>query len=259
MIFENTSLLTLYIIIACAVFFSIIIGYTLGIYVQRKRKSTQDTKIGSIIGALLGLLAFLLAFTFGSVTSRFDARKQLLLDEVNAISTTFLRTDFLAESERADAKALLKKYVDLRVAMFKDPSKLSQTINESEKIQTQLWSQLSSSPNKKVDQILISLYINSLNEVIDFHTKRVTVGLQYRIPGDIWLTLYFVTILTMLAVGYEFGLNNIRSIIISIILALAFSAVIVLIADLDRGVSGTLRVDQKPLIELQKKLDSAIE
>ncbi|MCK7520215.1 MAG: hypothetical protein MZV64_22250 [Ignavibacteriales bacterium] len=57
---------------------------------------------------MLGLLAFILAFTFGAATSRFDDKKQLLLDEVNAIGTTFLRADFLAESERADAKAFEK-------------------------------------------------------------------------------------------------------------------------------------------------------
>ena len=49
---------------------------------------------------MLGLLAFILAFTFGAATSRFDDKKQLLLDEVNAIGTTFLRTDFLSESEQ---------------------------------------------------------------------------------------------------------------------------------------------------------------
>ena len=59
----------------------------------------------------------------------------------------------------------------------------------------------------------------------------------------------------MLAVGYEFGLNGVNSILISLILALAFSAFIELIADLDRGVSGTLQVNQRPIIELQQKLN----
>lgn len=259
MLLDKASLLTLYIVVVCAVFLSIMLGYALGNFIQRKRKGIQEAKIGSIIGALLGLLAFILAFTFGSVTSRFDAKKQLLLDEVNAIGTTFLRTDFLAESERDEAKELLRKYVDLRVEVLKGPAKLPQIISESEKIQSQLWSQLSSAPNRETDHILLALYIQSLNDVIDFHTKRVTVGLQYRIPGIIWMTLYFITILTMLAVGYEFGLNSVKSILISVILALAFSAVIVLIADLDRGASGTLQVDQRPIIELQQKLNSAVE
>jgi hypothetical protein len=256
---EKIPLLYLYIITASVVFLSIMIGYWLGSFVQRKGKSKKEPKIGSIIGAMLGLLAFILAFTFGAATSRYDAKKQLLLDEVNAIGTTFLRTDFLADSTGAEAKNLIKKYVDLRVGLVKNQKKLPLVIKESEKIQNQLWSQLSSATNKETDPIMIGLYIESLNEVFDLHTKRVTVGLQYRIPGSIWITLYFVTILTMLAVGYEFGLNGVKSILISLILALAFSAFIELIADLDRGVSGTLQVNQRPIIELQQKLNSSVQ
>lgn len=258
-LFEKTSLLIFYIITASAVFLSIMIGFGLGSFNRNRRKNVKEVKLGSIIGAMLGLLAFILAFTFGAATSRFDAKKQLLLDEVNAIGTTFLRTDFLAESERAEAKKLLKKYVDIRVDVLKNPKQLPQIILESEEIQSQLWSQVSSAPNKETDPILLGLYIQSLNEVIDLHTKRVTVGLQYRIPGIIWTTLYFVTILTMLAVGYEFGLEGVSNILISFILALAFSAIIVLITDLDRGVAGTLQVSHQPLIELQQKMHAPIE
>ena len=259
LLLEKIPLFYLYIITAAVVFLSIMIGFRLGNYIQNRRKNTKEAKLGSIVGAMLGLLAFILAFTFGAATSRFDDKKQLLLDEVNSIGTTFLRTDFLAESERAEAKMLLKKYVDLRVSILKNPKLLPQVITESENIQNMLWSQVSSVSNKEVDQVLLGLYFQSLNEVIDLHTKRVTVGLQYRIPGSIWMTLYFITVLTMLAVGYEFGLNGAGSILISSILALAFSAFIILIADLDRGVAGTLQVSQKPLIELQQKLNNSLD
>jgi len=259
LLLEKTSLLVFYIVTASAVFISIVIGFGLGSYIRLRRKNIKDVKLGSIIGAMLGLLAFILAFTFGAATSRYDAKKQLLLDEVNAIGTTFLRTDFLAESERGEAKRLLKKYVDMRVDVLKDPKQLPKIILESEEIQSQLWSQVSSAHNKKADPILLGLYIQSLNEVIDLQTKRVTVGLQYRIPGIIWTTLYFVTILTMLAVGYEFGREGASNILISFLLALAFSAIILLIADLDRGVDGTIQVSQQPLIELQQKLNLSVK
>jgi hypothetical protein len=255
LLLERTSLLVVYIIIVSLVFLSIMIGFGTGSFLRLRRKNIREAKLGSVIGALLGLLAFILAFTFGAVTSRFDDKKQLLLDEVNALGTTYLRANFLSESERPAAKALIKKYVDLRVEVLKNPKKLPQIILESEKIQSQLWSQVSSASNQVTDHILLGLYIQSLNEVIDLHTKRITVGLQYRIPGIIWTTLFFVTVLTMLAVGYEFGREGVSNIFISLILALAFSAIIVLIADLDRGVTGTIQVSQQPLIELQQKLN----
>lgn len=81
---------------------------------------------------------------------------------------------------------------------------------------------------------------------------------MYHIPAVIWYALIFVTVLAMGAVGYEFGITGGRSFIISILLALTFSAVIYLIADLDRSLSGAIRVSQQPMIELREKIDAAV-
>jgi hypothetical protein len=104
---------------------------------------------------------------------------------------------------------------------------------------------------------LFGLYTQALNDVIDLHTKRVTVALQYRIPSSIWLALYFLTILAMAAVGYHFGISGSGNYWISLLLAFAFSAIILLIADLDRPLEGLLKVNQKPMIELQQQLSSS--
>ena len=50
---------------------------------------------GTMVGSLFALLAFMLAFTFGMATSRFDARRQLVVEEANAVTTAFLRADLL--------------------------------------------------------------------------------------------------------------------------------------------------------------------
>ena len=53
----------------------------------------------------------------------------------------------------------------------------------------------------------------------------------------------------MIAVGYQFGLTGRRNILIAMILALAFSAVVLLIADLDRATQGALQVSQEPMLK----------
>jgi hypothetical protein len=90
--------------------------------------------------------------------------------------------------------------------------------------------------------------------VIDFHNSRVTV-IQYHIPTLIWYVLFFITILSMITVGFQSGLSGKSSFKMGIVLALTFSAVILLIADLDR-VTGNLRVNQQPMFDLQKKLQT---
>ena len=67
-----------------------------------------------MVAATLGLLAFILAFTFGLAASRFDSRMQVLLDEANAIGTTYLRAGMLPEQGK-QIRALLREYADARL------------------------------------------------------------------------------------------------------------------------------------------------
>ena len=100
----------------------------------------------------------------------------------------------------------------------------------------------------------MGLFIWSLNEVIDLHAKRLTLGPRTRLPGSIWSTLYFVAVLGMSLIGYHAGLaGSCRSLAI-LALVLAFSAVLTLIADIDRPQEGLLRVSPQPLMDLQKSL-----
>lgn len=240
------------------VVFSILVGYKVGAFYRKRYGEKEEGPIGSVVGATLGLLAFLLAFTFGLTANRYDARKEILIDEVNAIGTAFLRTDFLVEPYRTQIRGLYRDYVHTRTAWIEQTETLPQMMAESEAIQDKIWSLSVEAVAKTPNQEITSTYIESLNEVIDIHTKRITVALKYRIPTPIWYSLMFVTVLALGAVGYQFGFSGGRSIFISLLLALTFSAVIYLIADLDRSLGGAIRVSQEPMIELQKKIESVV-
>lgn len=218
----------------------------------------QDSgSYASVVGATLGLLAFLLAFTFNMAANRFDARKQLLLDEVNVINTTYLRAELIAQPYREEARRLLRRYVDLRVEVIENADTLEKALKDSDIIQDQLWSMLVSLKKENKLDVTGNLYIQALNDMIDLQTNRVVVALQTRIPSTIWLALYVVAIVAMLAVGYHFGARQQRaSLFFAIFMAMAFSSVLTLIADLDMAGSGTVEVNQTPMFELQKKLES---
>ncbi len=59
-----------------------------------------------------------LAFTFGLAASRFEARRDALPEEVNAIGTTYLRTAFLPEAYGQNARKLLRQYADNRLEIY---------------------------------------------------------------------------------------------------------------------------------------------
>ncbi len=229
-------------------------GYRLGRYHRSQLAEPKEFPIGGAVGALLGLLAFLLAFTFGMAASRFDARKQLLLNEVNSIGTTYLRAGMLPEPHRTTLRELIREYVTVRAGLAEQPEQLESGIARSEELQDQMWATATTVAIADPHSEVTALFTDSLNGMIDLHTSRVVYGTQYRIPIVIWIILGLVAVLSMLAMGYQFGVTGGRNLLISVVLGASFSLVILLIADLDRGAEGNLRVNQQPLLELQQKL-----
>ncbi|HEX3112396.1 MAG TPA: hypothetical protein VHU20_03940, partial [Candidatus Eisenbacteria bacterium] len=117
---------------------SVLLGYALGQFQRRRAVDYSEGPVGAVVGAMLGLLAFILAFTFGIVTSRFDTRKQLLLQDVNAIATATLRAELLPEPHRTECSALMKRYLDLRVESIRDMSRIPAFAAETESLQVRL-------------------------------------------------------------------------------------------------------------------------
>jgi hypothetical protein len=94
---DALPLWALFICILLVVLLSVEFGYRLGKYRRSRQEQEKEAPVGTMVGATLGLLAFILAFTFGLAAARFDARRQVLLDEANAIGTTYLRAGMVPE------------------------------------------------------------------------------------------------------------------------------------------------------------------
>jgi len=117
----------------------ILIGQRYGIWHTKKSPNLQNASVGSVVGAAFGLLAFMLAFTFQIAASRYNERKELLLEEVTNIRTTWLRSGVVPEPFRSDTRKLLLEYVDLRIDLANDLSKLSSAMIRSQHILDKFW------------------------------------------------------------------------------------------------------------------------
>jgi len=255
-LFDSVPLWAVFVGTMVITLLSIRVGFRAGVY-RRRQAEEAEGPLGSVVGAMLGLLAFVLAFTFGIASSRFDARKHLVLEEVNAIETTYLRAGLLPEPQRTESRRLLRRYVGKRAEFSRDRVKLAQGLAEAEALQAQLWSIAAPLARADLNSDIGALYIESLNRLIDLHTARVTVALQYRVPVIVWIGLLLVTVLSMAGVGYQFGVAGRSSFLIHLVLALTFSAVVYLIADLDRPLHGLLQVSQQPMLDLGERLERA--
>ena len=109
----------------------------------------------------------MLAFTFGIVAERHADKRALVRDEAVAIRTAWQRSDFLPETDRPEATALLRKYVDDRVQFAQagslDPQRVKTILADTQRIQNQLWSMAVANARKDMNSDVAALYIDSLN------------------------------------------------------------------------------------------------
>jgi len=227
-------------------------GFRIGRWWQRKTPEDTEGPTGVLVGSLLALMGFLLAITMGMASDRYDARRALVLQETNAIGTAYLRAGYLPEEIGVPSRTLLREYAPLRVTT-EDPALFVQNVARSEEIHDELWV-LAEQVAREQGSDVVALYIESLNEVIDLHTSRVTAGVYARVPETVLMFLLLGSALTVAMVGYSAGLTERRSPLSAVVLIVVLAATLALVYDLDRPRSGFVQVNQQPLIDLTNDL-----
>ena len=233
----------------------------LGFWLGRRGRSSRDAdaadSVGPMVAGLLGMLGFVLAFTFSMAASQHDLRKQNVLEEANIIGTAFLRADLVQPSVSTELRELLREYVDLRLEQAGGED-ISAALVRNAEILDSLWSDVAALAveNPTTNSALV---VQSINEVIDMHEKRLTGVLHNRIPSSVWLALMAITSLTMLTMGLQIGLDGRRRFVAVVPLSLAFAVLVTLVVDLDRPQGGMIKVGQQAMVDLQASMARSLE
>jgi hypothetical protein len=232
------------------------IGFRFGWWRQSKSNEPTRSQVNTLQAASLGLLALLLGFTFSMALTRFDTRKQLVLDEANAIGTTYLRAQLLPDPAREEVSNLLRRYVDVRLEFYQagiNQRRLQKVGDDTEKLHRALWSYAIATGRQDPRAIPTGLFIQSLNDLIDLHAKRV-VALENHVPESIFVLLLIVATLSLGLVGYGAGMGRDRNLLPTVISLILIASVILLIMDLDRPRRGLIKVSQQSMVDLQNSL-----
>ena len=136
----------------------------------------------------------------------------------------------------------------------KDFKKAGEVIRKSIVIQGKIWRMVTeiTHDNPGSDHF-VALFIESVNAMFDNQTNRLTVATSDRIPSIIWIALFVLTMLSMFAVGYMFGKLEKPNWYMILALTLAFSAIILVIIDLD-SIQGTIKISHQPMNLLYEKI-----
>ena len=245
--------------LAAAMFLVMVATFWVGKTTSVRFKMYFVDGFGPVEGSLLGLLALLLAFTFSMSASRYDARRQVLIQEANAISTAILRADLYEPSEREGFRADFKEYVEVRIA-FHDAGfaqeKVDENLNRSTAISARIWARAARLAHNPQNFIQSSQMIPALNNMIDIVTTRTAIRFA-TVPDSILTVLFLLCAVSSFMIGVNRKESKSSMRVVNAIFALMISACIFLIVDLDRPTYGLITLEgfNQNLIDLRNLVE----
>jgi hypothetical protein len=221
----------------------------------REHHETLREPFGALQGALLGLVGLILAFGLTLAVGRYEDRRAAVVADANAIGTTYLRAQLLAEPVRTPSLALLRSYTDLALRLsheVPDSPSMHRTVAAEDVVQRQLWAlsgrAIATAPVASAPR----LYVDSLNTMIDQQTVRVS-ALNNRVPGS-------VLALEVIGASVALGLLGLYLAVLGrglwpIILASVLVTMLLFVTfDLDRPTRGLITVPDTPYASLQASM-----
>jgi hypothetical protein len=233
---------------AVALFLGMLAALEIGRAIGRRRFSRDEEKaragLGAVEGAVFALLGLLIAFTFSGAAARFDTRRELIVQEANAIGTAWLRLDLLPPDTQPALRDLFRSYLDARLAAYEkvpDMKSVQAELSRANALQSEIWNGAISASQRAPNPLHASL-IYALNEMFDITTTR-TMAAKVHPPMLIFLMLGALALVSSLLAGYAMAGGRTRSWTHVIGFALIMAITVYVILDLEYPRVGFLRVD----------------
>jgi hypothetical protein len=212
-----------------------------------KKTAAKGDPFNSVQAALLTLSAFVLGLSFSQAAARYDARRAIVVNQANAISTTWLRADQLEPTQAMQFRRTLTNDTAERLAIYRSGLEItSQQVERADRTQASLWTMVSTAARLHPTKLGLSLLMQSLNETIDIIAQQ-RESLDSHVPTAIVvLTLCLVTLAT-LSLGLRFAMSESRPLLLSLVYVIAYVIVITMMVDYDRPNTGLVPVSLRPL------------
>ena len=233
--------------------FAVVLGAcALGVLAGRFLRANSERHrepIGVLQGALLGVVGLILAFGLSLAVGRYQDRRADVVTDANTIGTAYLRAQTIAEPQRTASLALLRSYNDLAIRLtYEIPGSaaIRATAARQGQLQRGLWRLAGQSLNARPRDNAPRLYVDSLNDMIDQQTVRLS-GLNNRVPDAVlWLELLGAAVALGLLALYLSVLG--KGPIPIVAAALIVSFLVLITFDLDRPTRGLIQIPATPLL-----------
>jgi hypothetical protein len=241
------------------------IGRRLGIRRRKQDAGVSGEGVGAVDGAVFALLGLLIAFTFSGASSRFDARRQLIVEETNDIGTAYLRLDLLPADLQPALRESFRRYLDARIEVYRKISEIAvgkeslskESLVKANELQTQIWRQaVAASRAEGASHAAPLLLLPALNAMIDITTTR-TMATQMHPPTVVFVMLFGLALAASLLAGFGMTGNKVRCWLHMLGFALAMAVAVYVILDIEYPRLGLIRVDafDQALIDLRASMN----
>jgi len=174
---------TLLVMLAAAAFGHFIRKLQMRRAAERDRESEASVaQEGYLLSCVLGLLGLLLAFTFGMALNRYEARRDLVVKEANAIGTAYLRAQLLDEPYRGRLSQVLVDYTENRIELATVGG--AGRLARNDQLLTDMWATVRASRESALAHGLTKALLTTFNEVIDLDAER-KIAWGLRIPVEV--------------------------------------------------------------------------
>jgi hypothetical protein len=207
--------------------------------------------LGAVEGAVFALMGLLLAFAISGALQRFDERRLLILQEVNAINTAADRLFLLDGASQERLKPKLKAYVEGRLALYENPIGFSvideaavyspEAVRAVASRKRDLWQEAATVCPFGISNTGCVLFLPSLNAAFEAATLRSGAN-QRHPPQAIYLMLFGLALGGSLLAGFSMAASKSQSLIHIVTFAAALAVTLYIVTDIEFPRMGLIRV-----------------
>jgi hypothetical protein len=237
---------------------AVIVGATVvGHLVGRSTRGQEHVRepFAVMQAALIGFMGLVLAFGISLAVGRHEDRRAAIVDESNAIGTTYLRAQTLAEPVRTESLALLRRYTDISITLtdtVPGSSTEQQAVVDSAQVESRLWALAGQALDEAPVASAPRLYVESLNRAFDAQSTRV-YGLLNRVPTAVLILEVAGAALALAALALHLAAlgRGVRTVLVAAVLVVM---VLLVTFDLDRPTRGLIQIPDEPLTQLRTSM-----
>lgn len=236
-------------LVVISLFFGIVLALGVGRYLGRRNSSdkteSSHIRLTAVETAVFGLMGLLIAFTFSGAASRYELRRQQIVNEANAISSAYLRIDLLPSQAQPALREKFRLYLEARISAFRvlpDIEASSKHIAVAASLHQDIWAGATAALRESPPQATL-LMVPALNEMSNLTTERAIAALTHT-PMVILFMLVILGCACSLLAGYAMASMGPRQVTVhTITFAFILTSTVYVILDLDFPRFGLIQLD----------------